>query len=105
MRWQPQPGDLIVYHKRKLSAHPGPRAADVDPAPRGEHYSYYVDKYWIVVHVLSGGKLVTRTRRGKRHTLEIDDPALRRASWWERLLLRNRFPSVDDIPAGAAVAK
>jgi hypothetical protein len=88
-------GDVVVYRKRKVSACPGPRARGVSPAPRGESYSYSVDKFWRVVAVEPGGGLVVQTRRGKRHTLDADDPALRRTYWWERLLFRHRLP-----PAG-----
>lgn len=35
-----------------------------------------------------------RTRRGKRHVLRTDDPALRPARWWERWFWGNRFPAL-----------
>jgi len=87
-----KPGDLVVYHKSKRSARPGPRARGVRPACRGEDYAYYVDKFWLVVAVDRKGTIVAETRRGKRHRLRPSDPALRRARWWERLLKRQRFP-------------
>ena len=87
-----QPGDLVVYRIQKSSLHPGPRARDVFPASSGDFYSYSVDKFWRVVAVQDGNKLVALTRRGKQRTLAADDPSLRRAHWWERLLFRNRFP-------------
>jgi hypothetical protein len=93
-----RPGDLVIYRKQKCSAHPGPHAREVCPAPHGDSYSYCVEKCWRVVAVQPGHQLVVCTRRGKRHTLRDNDPALRRARWWERLLLRDRFPTL--TPAG-----
>lgn len=87
-----QSGDYVVYHKHKFSAHPGPKARDISPAPYGEDYSFFVDKFWRVVAV-APGEVTVRTRRGKIHTLSTDNPALRRARWWERLLFRHRFPA------------
>jgi hypothetical protein len=92
------PGDFVVYRMQKHSVHPGPRAEDVHPAPQGEDYSYHVDKFWIVAAVRPDGKIVARTRRGKEHLLEPDDPLLRKAKWWERLLFRSRFPRLDGPP-------
>ncbi|MEQ9409898.1 MAG: hypothetical protein RIK87_19335 [Fuerstiella sp.] len=86
-------GDLVIYRKSKFSDHPGPRAANVHPAPRGETYSYTVDKFWIVQEVLADGTVVATTRRGKKHYLRPDDPLLKRANWLQRLLYRSRFPS------------
>jgi hypothetical protein len=93
-----KPGDFVIYRKQKHSVHPGPHAKDISPAPNGDYYSYYVDKFWTVMTVHSNRTVVICTRRGKQHTLVADDPALRRAHWWERLLFRSRFPSL--IPAG-----
>jgi len=91
-----KPGDWVVYRMQKHSTRPGPRAEGVQPAPRGEDYSYHVDKFWTVVAVQPDGKVVARTRRGKEHVLEPDDPLLRRANWWERLLWRKRFPRLEE---------
>ena len=41
-------GDRVIYRATKRSEHPGPRAADVHPSPKGEEYSYAVDKFWVV---------------------------------------------------------
>jgi len=76
-----EPGDFIVYRKAKHSTHPGPRARGVRPAVRGDDYAYHVDKYWLIVAVAKGDKLVARTRRGKKHLLNRHDPAVRRATW------------------------
>jgi hypothetical protein len=92
-----KPGDPVIYRKTKHSTHPGPRAAQVDPAAHGDDYTYQVDKFWIVVVVEADGRVEVCTRRGKRLTVRADDPALRRARWWERLLFRHRFPK---LPAG-----
>lgn len=92
-------GDRVVFHKTKSSNHPGPRARYIHPAPQGEGYTYEVDKYWVVVQSLSGGRVSIRTRRGKVLTLDVDDPNLRHATWWERLVYSGRFPAVDQPPA------
>ncbi len=76
----------------KQSTHPGPRARDVDPEPKGEYYRYSVDKFWIICDMLEDGRLVAKTRRGKTHVLEPNDPRLRKARWYERLLNSTRFP-------------
>ncbi|MEX0703557.1 MAG: hypothetical protein WD069_15790 [Planctomycetales bacterium] len=89
-----EPGDPVVYRKSKFSTHPGPRAKSVAPAPRGETYSYVVDKFWTVVSVTEDDRLLIRTRRGKEHVVNPSDPNLRRARWWERLLYRHRFPEI-----------
>lgn len=88
-------GDPVIYRKTKHSRHPGPRAKSIYPAERGDDYSYQVDKYWIVAEVGTDGTLRLRTRRGKEHVLNADNPNLRHAHWWERLLLRQRFPALD----------
>ena len=89
-----RPGDCVIYRKQKYSVHPGPHARGIDPAPCGDYYSYQVDKFWTVVAVQPDRKIVVRTRRGKQLTLQADDPALRRAAWWERFLFRRRFPQI-----------
>lgn len=87
-------GDCVVYRVSKHTPHPGPRARDVRPEPEGEYYSYEVDKYWVVADVLSDGKLVLRTRQGKEHVVDPNDPKLRRANWRQRVLHRKRFPHI-----------
>ena len=89
-----KPGDCVIYRKQKFSAHPGPNAKSIWPAANGDHYSYFVDKFYRVVAIDTDDKIVVITKRGKRRTLAVTDIALRRASWWHRLLLRSRFPSV-----------
>ncbi len=104
MRDRFSPGDRVVYRKFKHSAAPGPRARFVDPAPRGEEYSYSVDKFWIVVEQKDEDHLLLATRRGKQHVVESSDPNLRRANWWERLFYRDRFPEsqVSELSAESA---
>jgi hypothetical protein len=83
---------MVIYRKPKSSLHPGPHARNIHPAPHGDSYSYLVDKYWRVIAVVPDHNLVVRTRRGKQHTIPANDPNLRRAHWWERLLFKHRFP-------------
>ena len=85
-------GDPVVYRMPKFSTRPGPRAQDVSPSPQGELYTYEVDKFWVVADLKPDGKVLLRTRRGKEHLIEADNPRLRHANWWERLVYRGRFP-------------
>jgi hypothetical protein len=87
-----RPGDVVVYLKQKSSLHPGPHARDIQPAVHGDFYSYEVEKFWRVVAVKQNNTLVVRTRKGKQHTIATNDPNLRRARWYERLLFGHRFP-------------
>jgi hypothetical protein len=82
-----RPNDLVVYFKRKHSAHPGRRARDVRPCAHGDSYDYVVAKYWVVV-ACSERALVVRTPGGKLHQIDPRDPALERAGPWQRLRLR-----------------
>jgi hypothetical protein len=100
MRKTFRPGDLVVYRKTKHSTHPAPRAANIQPAPNGDDYSYTIDKFWIVEHVLDDGTIVAATRRGKRNRLKPDDPMLRHANLLQKFLFRNRFAALPD-PAPA----
>ena len=88
-------GDWVIYRKQKSSTSPGARATDVHPASRGDTYHYLVDKFWIVEEVIDGKQILLRTRRGKQNTIDANDPRLRRPRWWERLLYRNRFRSIE----------
>ena len=95
MRLKFATGDWVFYRKLKHSASPGPRAVNISPAPKGELYSYFVVKFWIVQEVLANGHLRLRTRRGKSHFIEASDPNLCRVSWWKRRLYRKRFRRVE----------
>ncbi len=87
-------GDFVIFRMSKCTSHPGPRAREVFPAPHGELYTYDVDKFWVVVDTTAEDEVVLQTRRGKQHRVKVDAPRLRRASWWERLLYRGRFPQM-----------
>ena len=89
-------GDRVVFIANKHSAHPGPRAEKVQPERHGEGYTYDVKKFWVVTEVRSDGTIAAVTRRGKRRLVHRDDPRLRPARWWERLLYRSRFPQPPD---------
>jgi hypothetical protein len=85
-------GDCVIYRKPKFSAHPGPHAQEIHPAPNGDTYTYCVPKFYRVVAVQPEHTIVVRTRRGRQRTLAVLDPALRQAHWWERLLFAGHFP-------------
>jgi len=87
-------GDPIVYHKQKVSTHPGVRARQIHPAEHGDSYYYLVNKYWTVADVLDDGRIVARTRTNKSHYLWPDDPNLRKARLIERLRHGRRFPKL-----------
>lgn len=91
-------GSRVIYRKTKHSAAPGPRAETITPSAHGDSYSYTVDKFWVVVEHHANNKIVVMTRRGKRLTLDADDPNIRRANFLDRLRYRNRFPGIEDIP-------
>ena len=86
-------GSQVIYRKTKYSRKPGPRAAAISPSKHGDSYSYFVDKYWVVVECSSPDEIVVLTRRGKRLTLKADDPNLRPVGFLERLFHRRRFPT------------
>ena len=85
-------GSQVIYRKPKHSCKPGPRAAAITPSKHGDSYSYFVDKYWVVVECNPPDEIVVLTRSGKRLTLNADDPNLRRAGFLNRVFRRNRFP-------------
>jgi hypothetical protein len=94
-------GDWVVVRRRKYSTHPGRRARDIEAAERGDYYSYVVDKFWVVADVLSNGHLLLTTRRGKRHTIDANDPELRRATFWDVIRYRARFGRLERSESGA----
>ena len=89
-----EPGDFLVYRKPKVSARPGPRARNVQASEKGDDYYYEVDKYWAVADVRDDGELIAVTRTGKQVHLQPEDEHLRKAGLVERILHRNRFPSL-----------
>ncbi len=90
-------GDVVIYRKHKQTTHPGPRARHVNASSKGDHYSYMVEKFWIVGQVLSDGRLLLRTRRGKTHVIDDRDPNLRRATLWDRLRNPTRFTQLQRV--------
>jgi hypothetical protein len=88
-------GDVVVYRKQKVSAHPSPSAYDVQSCGEGDTYQYFVDKYWTVENVLRDGRIVVTTRTHKHHYLHPDDPNLRKAGLVVRLRRWRRFPRLD----------
>ena len=97
-----QVDDRIVYRKTKSSVHPGQNARLVAPASNGDEYSYCVDKFWVVVSVFADGTLLAKTRRGKLHRLNPNDPNLRHATLLESLFDWSRFPSPTAVSEVAA---
>ncbi len=91
MRRHYQPGDWVVYRKVKHGPHPAPDASEVIPARQGDDYTFAVHKYRRVLAV-TDNTVVLQTRRGRQRAVKADDPNLRRAHWWERLLHRDEFP-------------
>lgn len=87
-------GSKVVFAKDKMSVSPSPRAKELVPLSKGDAYSYIVEKYWTVKQVHADGTATLITRRGKEHTVALDDPRLRRANIWERWLYRSRFPKL-----------
>ena len=100
-----RPGDLVIYRKEKHSTSPGPRAENIHAAPKGDDYYYQVDKFWVVAEARNDGQVVLRTRRGKTHVMNASDRHLRRARWWERLLFRHRFPTLEQTNGVATAAR
>jgi hypothetical protein len=99
-----RPGDCVVFTAAKHSAHPGPRAKEIRPELHGEGYVYVVDKFWVVTET-RGPQVLIKTRKGKTRQLDAGDPHLHRASWWERLIYRRRFPRLEDCnPHGGVPA-
>ncbi len=92
-------GDRVIYRREKHSTNPGPRAKNIDPAPLGEFYSYEVDKFW-AVKAVEPTAVVLITRRGKTHKVNVTDPRLRRANWWERFFYSEKFPPTGIPSAG-----
>lgn len=89
-----RPGDVVVYRKQKQSVKPGLHAKDIQPEPHGDTYTYLVDKFWRVIAVNPDNTLVVSTRKGKKLTINGDDPNLRGTRWWDRLFFWKRFPPI-----------
>lgn len=98
------PGQWAIYRKSKRSVAPGPRASAVQATTKGEQYSYVVDKFWVVRRVLESGSLELQTPSGKRREISSDDPNLRKPSWLERLVWRERFARAEEPKVTEAVS-
>ena len=94
------PGDWVVYRKQKYSDSPGPRAKAVNAAPRGETYTYFVDKLWVVKQQLADDQVLLVTRTGKQHAVSAADRNLRPARWWERWMYADRFRAAEKLIEG-----
>ncbi|MEZ6136050.1 MAG: hypothetical protein R3C53_14205 [Pirellulaceae bacterium] len=92
-------GSKVVFAKDKVSDSPGKRATEISPQPKGDAYSYIVEKYWVVKQIHDDQTATLVTRRGKEHIVPLDDPRLRKANWWERCFLSSRFPKLDQPPS------
>jgi hypothetical protein len=102
IRHQPpflKPGDMVIVTQTHRRPCPSKRATAVYPEPRGEDYCYTVQKYWIVLEVQPDGVAKFLTRRGKIRYLTATNPAVRRASFWERIFYRGRFASAKSLRA------
>lgn len=86
-------GELVVYRRTEIGSQPAPNARHIAPAPSGEGYSYCVDKFWQVQAINADGTLLVKTRSGGNHTVRADDPNLRKANFFERLLIARSFNS------------
>jgi hypothetical protein len=89
-----KPGDKVVYRKSKHTPHPGRRAREIRACSKGDNYSYYVDKFWVISRVLAEGEVVVRTRRGKTHVIDQRDPNLHRPTLWQRVRYHARFAQI-----------
>jgi hypothetical protein len=99
MRWREfNPGDAVIFCVTKRGTHPGPRAKEIRPERYGDGYLYDIDKFWTVTEK-RGQQVTLVTRRGKVHLVDADDPHLHRASWWQRLIYRSRFPKLPESNA------
>ncbi|QDV15147.1 hypothetical protein CA51_50590 [Rosistilla oblonga] len=91
------PGDWVVYRKSKTGPLPGPHAQQVHPSPKGEQYSYVVEKYWVVKQVFSDGRLLLKTRRGREHIIDSADPGLRLAGFLRRWMHRDSYTIIEKL--------
>jgi len=87
-------GDRVIYRKPKKSESPSPNAINLWPERTGDSYRYTIKKYWAVVQV-DGDRIQVVTRRGKHHWMNVRDPLLRKASWYECWFREDNFPMVD----------
>ncbi len=100
-----QVGNLVVFAKEKVSETPGKRASEVVPLRKSDCYCYVVEKYWTVEEVHEDRTATLVTRRGKRHRISLEDPKLRKATFWERWFLSDRFPVLGRLACGEVAEK
>ncbi len=89
-----RPGDWVIYKMQKESSSPGPRAKATTASPKGENYTYIVDKFWIV-EAVEGDEYLLRTRKGKQHRINKSDSRLRKPGWFQKLMYSSRFKAVE----------
>ena len=102
---QLQTGDLVIYRERKFGRQPAPHARNIAPSPKGDDYSYTVEKYLVVSEVSDDGTVIVTSASGTQLTISRDHPLLVRATWIQRLLYRSRFnkqPEIRDSDRRAA---
>jgi hypothetical protein len=83
--------DWILYREQESSDHPEPGAHDISPAPRGDAYSYLVDRLWRVTRVNRDGSLEATGSNGRVHRLPPHDRHIEKVGWLRRRLLGRRL--------------
>jgi hypothetical protein len=83
--------DWILYHDQESSDHPEPGARDISPAPRGDAYSYLIDRLWRVKRVNPDGSIEATGPKGHVHHLDAHDPHIEKAGWLRRRRLRRKL--------------
>jgi hypothetical protein len=79
-------GDLVVLRVFGHATHPVDGAKAVYPSPCGEDYSYYLDAVATIEEVTPEGKILLLADDGAWHSVDSQSPAVRHATWWERLM-------------------
>jgi len=83
-----RPGDLVIYYEQ---------ARCLDPADGGD-FDCVTPHYLTVRESGKKGTLVLQTHTAQFIVTRNDDPALRRARWWERWVYSRRFPTRNPQP-------
>lgn len=89
-------GDCVIFRRMKCNTQPSRRAQEVQAAKHGDDYYYFVEKCWVVADVRDDGKLLLKTRSGKSHLIDADDPKLRAPNFWDRIRYRARFSELQN---------
>ena len=83
-------GDFVVYYE------PAPRRpALVEPAGGGS--AHFTTHYLTVRESSKKGTLVLQAHSGQLIVTHNQNPDLRRARWWERLVHGSRFPRLERL--------